>query len=114
MSRSSILRTCAALVCLLGFAAFVPAAVSEDNETIKELRRPEDVSLRAKNFSGPLGLVTGPAGEKEFAIAAALVAGYGKGKEEQEVEVLLQRQEESWEVSVAPFSQDEAREFLIE
>jgi tRNA U34 2-thiouridine synthase MnmA/TrmU len=85
-----------------------------DNETIKELRRPDDISLRAMNFSGPLGLVTGEAEEKELAIAAALVAGYGKGRDEAEVEVLLQTEDKSWKVTVAPFSQDQAREYLIE
>jgi len=86
----------------------------EDNERIKELRRPSDITLRAKDFSGPLGLVTGEVTDEQLAIAAALVAGYGKGKDEEEVEVLLQRDQETWLTTVVPAGQDEARKFLIE
>ncbi len=85
-----------------------------DNEKIKELARPEDTTLRAKNFSGPLGVVTGDADGDQFAAAAAIVAGYGKGSDEREIEVILQRGEETWEISVAPVGRDEARETLIE
>lgn len=99
---------------LSGASKLILGRKQSDNETIKELRRPDDISLRAKDFSGPLGLVTGDAGEKEFAIAAALVAGYGKGRDEKEVDILLQTEGKSWEVTVAPFNQEEAREFLIE
>lgn len=85
-----------------------------DNERIKELLLPQHTTLRADNFSGPLGVVTGPAGEDELATAAALVAGYGKGKDEDKVDILLQREEEIWTVTVSPANQEMARTFLIE
>ncbi|PLY01901.1 MAG: thiamine biosynthesis protein [Desulfuromonas sp.] len=85
-----------------------------DNETIKELQRPGDISLRANNFSGPLGLVTGDAGEAELKSAAALVAGYGKGRAENTVEILLHTGEETRQITVAPASQEDARKLLIE
>jgi tRNA U34 2-thiouridine synthase MnmA/TrmU len=85
-----------------------------DNERIKELICEKDVLLRADNFSGPLGLVTGEAGESELATAAALVAGYGKGRDEKTVDVLLQQGEKNWSVTVTPFSQEQARKLIIE
>jgi len=85
-----------------------------DNERIKELIHPEHIILRADNFSGPLGLVSGSSTEAEIETAAALVAGYGKGRDEQEVKILLERDQETWELTVAPTSMEEARGLLIE
>ena len=85
-----------------------------DNERIKELVRSEDILLRADDFSGPLGLVTSTDNKEELATAAALVAGYGKGRDETEVKILLERGQETWELTVAPTSLEEARELLIE
>ncbi len=85
-----------------------------DNERIKELICEQDVLLRADNFSGPLGLVTGDAGVEELAAAAALVAGYGKGRDEKEVEILLQQGERQWTLTVTPYSQKQARKLIIE
>ncbi|PLX78128.1 MAG: thiamine biosynthesis protein [Desulfuromonas sp.] len=85
-----------------------------DNEAMKELIRPEDTTLRAKNFSGPLGLVTGDATPEQFETAAAMVATYGKGSDEENVEILLQRGDQRWEISVAPADRDETRSLLIE
>jgi hypothetical protein len=49
-----------------------------------------------------MGLVSGSAGPDDLAIAGAIVASYGKGQKEVEVEVLLQQGERKWVIRVAP------------
>ena len=85
-----------------------------DNDRIKELARSEDIQMRADNFTGPLGLVTGEATPEELATAAALVATYGKGKDEKQVEVLLQQNEKTWTLTVSPVDREQAKKFLID
>lgn len=77
-----------------------------DNEAIKQLVRPSDILIRADNFSGPLGLVSGDAGAEELAAAGAIIATYGKGKSEATVRVLLQQAERKWTIDVPPMPQD--------
>lgn len=85
-----------------------------DNDRIKELARPEDILMRANNFTGPLGLVAGEATPETLETAAALVATYGKGKDEKQVEVLLQQKKKNWTLTVAPVNREQAQEFLID
>jgi tRNA U34 2-thiouridine synthase MnmA/TrmU len=85
-----------------------------DNDRIKELSQPEDVLLRADNFSGPQGLVSGTAAPEELATAAAIVANYGKGAGESQVAILLQQGDKRWTVTVAPFSREQASGMLID
>ena len=85
-----------------------------DNDSIKELALPEEILMRADNFTGPLGLVTGEATQEELAIAAALVATYGKGKDESQVAVLLQQNDNKWDITVTPFDREQARAMLID
>ncbi len=59
-----------------------------DNEALQQQSRPEQIKLRSQNFSGPLGLLCGDANPDELEKAAAIVASYGKGKDEVEVDIL--------------------------
>ncbi len=59
-----------------------------DNEALQQQSRPEQIKLRSQNFSGPLGLLCGDANQDELETAAAIVASYGKGKEETKVDIL--------------------------
>ena len=77
-----------------------------DNEAIKRLVRPSDILIRADNFSGPLGLISGNAGAEELAAAGAIIATYGKGQNETEIAMLLQRGEQKWTIIVAPMARD--------
>lgn len=77
-----------------------------DNEAVKGWARPSDVLVRAANFSGPMGLVTGSAGPEDLATAGAIVASYGKGQKEAEVEVLLQQGERKWGIRVVPMDRE--------
>lgn len=63
----------------------------DDNEALKSLSRDNDLLLRARDFSGPLALVSGGFNDQDLQAAAAIVAGYGKGKQEALVTVLLQQ-----------------------
>jgi tRNA-uridine 2-sulfurtransferase len=73
-----------------------------DNEAIKELVRSEDLVLRAADFSGPLGLVSGHPTPADLERAGGIVAAYGKGQDEAEVEIFLQEKEGSVSLRVAP------------
>lgn len=77
-----------------------------DNDAIKNLARATDVLVRCDNFSGPMGVVSGNPGEDELATAGAIVASYGKGQREAEVDVLLQQGERTWVIRVAPMDRD--------
>lgn len=58
-----------------------------ENERILELSHPDDLLFEAKDVSGPLALLRGPAGEGAMSAAAALTARYGKAREMKSVEV---------------------------
>ncbi len=85
-----------------------------DNDAIKKLARPTDVLVRCDNFSGPMGVVSGNAGEAELNLAGAIVASYGKGKNEAEVDILLQQGDRTWVIPVAPMSRDDVAARLTE
>jgi tRNA-specific 2-thiouridylase len=84
-----------------------------DNEAIKSLARPTDILLRAANFTGPLGLVSGHPESEEVARAAAIVASYGKGQEEPRVEILARRDDSQWALTVAPMKRPDLDEFVV-
>ncbi|WP_432822815.1 thiamine biosynthesis protein [Trichloromonas sp.] len=76
------------------------------NDAITGLARPTDVLVRADNFSGPMGLVSGSIDDDDLAVAGAIVASYGKGQNEAEVDMLLQQEERRWVIRVVPMSRD--------
>lgn len=86
----------------------------EDNDMIKSLVRTGDTLVRAADFSGPLGVVTGEAGEQELAMAAAIVASYGKGQKEAQVKALLFNEETSRDICVAPADRKDIQPLVIE
>lgn len=85
----------------------------EDNEAINQLACESHTRLRCANFSGPLGLLCGEVSAKEEELAAAIVASYGKGKDEDMVEVLLIKDDTEKSISVAPFAREEASKLLL-
>ncbi len=84
-----------------------------DNEILQKLAKPEHLKLRAKDFSGSLGLFCGEQNQAELDIAAAIVASYGKGKNESEVEVLFSGAEDSFVRQVVPMLREESRKLLV-
>lgn len=85
-----------------------------DNDRIHELVQPEDVLLRADNFTGPQGLISGAAEPSDLETAAAIVATYGKGAGENTIEILLQQGDKSWTLSIAPFNREQSNAFMLD
>ncbi len=84
-----------------------------DNDRIQELSQPGHIVMRCKNFSGPLGIYCGPADAEELLSAAAILASYGKGKDETEVEVLTIQGETEQSVIVSPMARERSQEFIL-
>lgn len=62
-----------------------------ENERLLKLAEEGDLLLEAKDYTGPLTLLRGPAGEEEIAAAAAATARYGKARALERVDVLYRR-----------------------
>ncbi|WP_321394059.1 thiamine biosynthesis protein [uncultured Desulfuromusa sp.] len=84
-----------------------------DNNALQKQRKPEQIKLRCQNFSGPLGLYCGEVNPLELEIAAAIVASYGKGKDEAEVDVLCSSSNEEFVRTVKPMPRELSRKLLI-
>jgi len=84
-----------------------------DNEALQQQIKPEQVKLRCQNFSGPLGLFCGNGEHEELDTAAAIVASYGKGKDETEVDVLCIAGGNEFVQRVKPMPREISRQLLI-
>ncbi|WP_303722441.1 thiamine biosynthesis protein [Malonomonas rubra] len=84
-----------------------------DNDRINELANDQQLKLRCSNFSGPLGLFCGKEKEEDLQTAAAILASYGKGKDEAELEVLFSNQEKSFELMVSPLPREASRGMIL-
>ncbi len=98
---------------LAGHAKLVVGRNQADNERMLELASPDAMRLRCTDFSGPTGVLCGDPGDVEIQQAAAIVASYGKGKDEAEVEVLLRQGEKEETLVVAPMARDESQKMLL-
>ncbi len=61
-----------------------------DNETLRNLAGTELITMRNENFSGPNGTLCGTPTQEDLTLAAALVAAYGKGKDEDRVMIRIE------------------------
>lgn len=84
-----------------------------DNDRIQALAKAHQLKLRCSNFNGPLGLLCGEPNQQDLEIAAAILASYGKGKGEEQVEVLFSAQDKEFEVTVAPMPREDSRPLLL-
>ncbi len=84
-----------------------------DNDAMSTLIETDQNLLRCANHSGPLGLLCGPADASICATAAAIVASYGKGKDEAEVDVLSVRNGTETTLRVAPLAREESLKLLL-
>lgn len=94
-------------------AKLVVGRHQSDNERLQQLAGDQLLKLRCANFSGPLGLICGTPEQQELETAAAILASYGKGKNEPEVEVLFIDNDKQFEITVPPMPRDKSRELLI-
>lgn len=80
-----------------------------DNETLRDLAGTELIIMRNENFSGPVGVLSGTPTQDDIALGAALVAAYGKGKDEEKVEVRIGNRAAKPEfIEVTPLSRERA------
>jgi len=84
-----------------------------DNDALLQQINPEQIKLRCQNFSGPLGVFCGDADHGELDTAAAIVASYGKGKNEAEVDVLCIADSEEFVRRVKPLPRELSRKLLL-
>ena len=84
-----------------------------DNEALQRQLKPEQIKLRCQNFSGPLGLFCGDSDQPELDTAAAIVASYGKGKDESEVDVLCNESGDEFVRRIKPMPREISRQLLI-
>ncbi len=84
-----------------------------DNEALQQQAKPEQIKLRCQNFSGPFGLFCGDSDQQELNTAAAIVASYGKGKDEAEVDVLCIAAGNEFVRRVKPMPRELSRKLLI-
>ncbi len=73
-----------------------------ENPALEALALPSDRVLRAVDFNGPCGILVGEPTTQELHQAAALIAAYGKGREEATVAIRVRQEEEEEIVTVAP------------
>lgn len=86
----------------------------ETNQAISALARCGDVLLLSKNFAGPIGLVYGRPSEADLQVAGAILAAYGKGQDQPQVEVELQQGEEHRTLQVTPLDRETIASLIIE
>jgi tRNA U34 2-thiouridine synthase MnmA/TrmU len=84
-----------------------------DNETLQQLITPDQVKLHCKNFSGPLGVVCGNPDQQELNTAAAIVASYGKGKDEAAVDIFCSSAENEFVLTVKPLPRELSRQLIL-
>lgn len=85
----------------------------KDNEAIREAAKDTYIVLRALGVSGPLGLISGQSTAEDLKVAGAIVASYGKGKDQEKVEILAETLEGEQHFSVAPMPRMETKELLV-
>jgi tRNA U34 2-thiouridine synthase MnmA/TrmU len=85
----------------------------KDNDAIHEASREGYILLRTPGVSGPLGLVSGQPSEEDIKTAGAIVASYGKGKDQSEVEILIEITGGEQRFTVAPMIRTEAQEMAV-
>jgi len=84
-----------------------------NNDALQALGGGERVLVRAGSFAGPTGVVSGAPTAEDLELAAALVAAFGKGREQALVKVRLTRGEDTWELDVAPLAEEVSQSLII-
>lgn len=85
----------------------------QDNEALKACLQPGDTLVRVLGCPGPLGVVSGQPQEEDVRLAGAITAAYGKGRQWDQVEVLLSCNGSSRKETLAPLTLEQARAYLV-
>lgn len=84
-----------------------------DNDQLRSLCRPGERLLRAAAFNGPTGLLVGAADGTALNLAAAIVAGYGKGQSAPRVEVNVSSCDGTQTYTVTPASREASQKLIV-
>lgn len=84
-----------------------------DNETLKKLIAPGQVTMRCLNFSGPLGILSGSPTQEDLIHAAAVIASYGKGRDEEQVEILCEKNGKESILKVEPMPREQVGRMIV-
>jgi tRNA U34 2-thiouridine synthase MnmA/TrmU len=84
-----------------------------DNDAIREIPKGAYIVLKAKGVPGPLGLVSGHVNEEDLRLAGAILASYGKGKDQNEVDILVETSAGEQDLTVVPMPRSESREMIV-
>lgn len=84
-----------------------------DNDALQQLYQEGLIKMRCENFSGPLGIFCGETKPEDLQKAAAIIATYGKGKDEASVDVLCIEGEKESSLAVKPMLREEAQKLML-
>jgi tRNA U34 2-thiouridine synthase MnmA/TrmU len=84
-----------------------------DNDAMERLLGTSGLRLRCHNHTGPLGTLCGHPEDEDCVRAAGIVAAYGKGKDEPEVEVLFQAEDREFSLKVEPTSRADCLQWIV-
>jgi tRNA U34 2-thiouridine synthase MnmA/TrmU len=85
----------------------------QDNQAIRVAAGDSHVILRALGVPGPLGLVSGRPVDADLKAAGAILASYGKGKDQQEVVIHAETPTGEQTFSVAPMPRLESQQLIV-
>ena len=85
----------------------------KDNDSIRNAANSAYIILRTPGVSGPLGLVSGQPSEKDLQTAGAILASYGKAKDQAKVEVLAETSAGEQRFSIAPMPRGDSKEMAV-
>ena len=84
-----------------------------DNEALREAADRTHIVLRAIGVPGPLGLVTGTPKDDDLHVAGAIVAAYGKGKDQEHVEVVAETPAGEQRFSITPMPRVDSEQLIV-
>lgn len=85
----------------------------KDNESILNTAGENYISIRALGVSGPLGLISGQPFEQDLQVAGGIVASYGKGKDQETVEILAVTPLGEQRFTVTPMPRAQAKTMAV-
>ena len=85
----------------------------KDNDSIRDAANSAYIIIRTPGVSGPLGLVSGQPSEQDLQTAGAILASYGKAKDEAKVEVLAETPAGEQRFTVAPMPRSDSKQMAV-
>ncbi|MGM9978697.1 MAG: tRNA 4-thiouridine(8) synthase ThiI [Clostridium sp.] len=88
----------------------------DEGESVKNVLDENDTIFLAAKFNGPTGIISGDYTEKDKELISKIVARYGKGKNEEEVEIKYGVNGKAFKnsIKVKPASEEEISKYLLQ